>query len=109
MQTPHAPYTNKNRSSAGKMDNAGGNTKLVLGLAIGSAYTRAATATAACSPQEGGREGGKEGGLVLARPEIVVNADGDRGTATLVALRKEEDDGGKQKEGEWLVGVSGRL
>lgn len=89
------------------MDKAGGDAKLVLGLAIGSAYTRSATATAACFPQEGGREGGKDNRLVLTRPEIVVNADGDRGTATLVALRKEEEDGGgKQKEGEWLVGVS---
>jgi len=89
------------------MDKAGGDSKLVLGLAIGSAYTRSATATAACFPKEGGREGEKDSGFILNRPEIVVNADGDRGTATLVALRKEEQDGGgKQNEGEWLVGVS---
>ncbi|KAM3568032.1 hypothetical protein VYU27_009838 [Nannochloropsis oceanica] len=91
------------------MDKAGGDSKLVLGLAIGSAYTRSATATAACFPKEGGREGEKDSGFILNRPEIVVNADGDRGTATLVALRKEEQDGGgKQKEGEWLVGAAAK-
>ena len=80
-------------------------TKLVLGLALGSSYTRAATAV--CGKGEGGQEGMGEG--MGGRPETVVNADGDRGIATLVALRKEEGEEGEKdlKEGEWLVGVSG--
>jgi hypothetical protein len=80
----------------------GGEAKLVMGLAIGSAFTRAATALISCPTASGAGMGDKGSNLVLMRPEIVVNADGDRAIPTLVALRKEEEGG---KEGEWLVGV----
>jgi hypothetical protein len=41
-------------------------------------------------------------GFALSRPEIVVNADGDRSTPCLVAKR------GEGREEEWLVGVRTR-
>ncbi len=43
--------------------------------------------------------------LCLSRPEIVVNADGARGTPTVVARRQAEEGADGQEE-EWLVGVS---
>jgi len=43
--------------------------------------------------------------LCLSRPEIVVNADGARGTPTVVARRQAEEGVDGQEE-EWLVGVS---
>ena len=48
---------------------------------------------------------GGSGGDTFARPETVVNADGARGTPTIVARRRagEERAGGEE---EWLVGVS---
>lgn len=55
--------------------------------------------------------GGGAGGLntitsaALARPETVVNADGARGTPTVVARRRPEE--GMEGEEEWLVGVRG--
>lgn len=42
--------------------------------------------------------------LSLSRPEIVVNADGARGTRTVVARRRPEE--GAEGDEEWLVGVS---
>lgn len=47
--------------------------------------------------------GNDDVGLRLSRPEIVVNADGARGTPTVVAKRVAEEGGGEE---EWLVGVS---
>lgn len=41
--------------------------------------------------------------LSLSRPEIVVNADGARGTPTVVARRRPEE--GAEGQEEWLVGV----